>query len=256
MSALPPGLLRLPLAHRGLHDRATGRYENSLSAVRAAVKAGYGIEVDIQLSSDGEAMVFHDYALGRLTGQTGAIRQRSAAELGRLRLGGSSDTIPTLTRVLGEVRGAAPLLIEIKDQDGAMGTQTAGVEKAVARALCGYAGEVAVMSFNPHTVARMQDLAPHVPRGLITCAFEGGNWGMIPQKVRARLRDAPDFDAVEGAFISHEVSDLGSPVVTRLKAHGTPVICWTVRDKATEAAARKIADNITFESYTPDLPQA
>jgi glycerophosphoryl diester phosphodiesterase len=84
--ALPPDFLRLPLAHRALHDRAARRPENSPAAIRAAVAAGYGIEIDLQLSRDGIAMVFHDETLDRLTDQTGLVADRDAADLGAIPL--------------------------------------------------------------------------------------------------------------------------------------------------------------------------
>ena len=118
---LPPAFLRLPIAHRALHDRAQGRPENSRAAIRAAIAAGYGIEIDLQASADGVAMVFHDDDLGRLTGATGPVRARTAAELGAIRLTDAEDGIPTLAEVLEIVAGRVPLLIEIKDQSGEMG---------------------------------------------------------------------------------------------------------------------------------------
>ena len=100
---LPDSFLRLPITHRALHDRAAGRIENSPSAIRAAVEAGYGIEIDLQLASDGVPMVFHDETLDRLTGETGPVNTRSAAELGRIRLTGSTDSIPTLADVVRHI---------------------------------------------------------------------------------------------------------------------------------------------------------
>ncbi len=252
MTALPDGFLTQPIAHRALHDASAGRAENSIAACRAAIDAGYGIEIDVQLSRDGAAMVFHDYALTRLTGEPGAIRQRDVHDLVHLELrGGGGDTIPTLDAVLAEVAGRAPLLIEIKDQDGAMGPNTGGLERAVATALAGYRGDVAVMSFNPHALAALRDLAPDVPRGLITGGFHGDGWGLLNDETRARLRTMPDFDPVGASFISHRVEDLDMPEVAQKKARGVPVLCWTVRNHETEQAARRIADNITFEGYLP-----
>ena len=106
--SLPPEFLSHPLAHRALHDRAKGRPENSRAAIRAAVAAGYGIEIDLQLSADGVAMVFHDEELGRLTEATGWVNQRSAAALGALRLRDAADGIPTLAEVLALIAGAVP----------------------------------------------------------------------------------------------------------------------------------------------------
>jgi glycerophosphoryl diester phosphodiesterase len=115
---LPPGFLARPVAHRALH--APGRAENSLAAVAAAVTAGYGIEIDVQLTSDGRAVVFHDETLDRLTAQTGLVRDRHSRELAAIPLPGGG-TIPLLREVLAAVAGRVPLMIEIKDQDGRMG---------------------------------------------------------------------------------------------------------------------------------------
>ena len=103
--SLPDGFLDRPFAHRALHG--AGRPENSLSAVRAAVEAGYGIEIDVQLSRDGAAMVFHDYALDRLTGERGPVRMRSAAELNSIGPGGASGAAgPAVAGVRGEPSAA------------------------------------------------------------------------------------------------------------------------------------------------------
>ena len=161
---LPESFLRLPITHRALHDRAVGRVENSPAAIKAAVAAGYGIEIDLQLSQDGVPMVFHDETLDRLTDQTGPVNARTAADLGRIRLTGSTDTIPTLAEVLTLIDGKVPLLIEIKDQSLVMGPIDGRLEAATANALKDYKGDVALMSFNPASVAHMARLAPHLPR--------------------------------------------------------------------------------------------
>ena len=245
---LPQDFLRLPVAHRALHDLSEGRPENGPAAIAAAVNAGYAIEIDLQLSADGEAMVFHDDDLDRLTAATGPVRARPAAELCALCLnGGADDRIPMLADVLTLVAGQVPLLIELKDQS--QGAGVGPLEAATARALEGYAGPVAVMSFNPNSVAEMARLAPGVPRGLTTCAFDDGDSAKLPEATRAHLRDIADFDRVGASFISHDLSDLTAAPVTALKARGVPVLCWTVRTPAQEAAARRVACNITFEQY-------
>ncbi|WP_343080642.1 glycerophosphodiester phosphodiesterase family protein [Ostreiculturibacter nitratireducens] len=254
MPALSPEFLTIPLAHRAYHDRAAGRPENSRAAVRAAVEAGYGIEIDIQPSKDWVPMVFHDYDLRRLTGHPGPIRSLTAAELRATRLLDEEDGIPMLTEVLNLVGGRVPLLIEIKDQDGALGPDVGRIEKAVAGVLTGYAGPVAVMSFNPHSVAAFGAAAPEIPRGLTTSAYRAEGWHFTPASVRGRLRDIPDYDRVGASFISHEVSDLARPRVAELKAGGAAVLCWTVRSPEAEAEAREVADNITFEGYAAAFP--
>ena len=250
--SLPDAFLRTPIAHRALHGE--GRPENSLAAVRAAVAAGYGIEVDVQPSADRAAMVFHDYSLDRLTDETGPVAQRSAAELAATPLKGDAEGIPTLAQVLATVDGKVPVLIEIKDQDGAMGPDIGSLQAWVAEALTGYRGPVAVMSFNPHTVAAMAKLAPKVPRGLTTSGWDHGNALQLPAEARAHLAAIEDFDRVGACFISHDWHNLTNPRVAELKAQGVPILCWTIRSAAEESQAREIADNITFEGYAAARP--
>ncbi|MCF2871754.1 phosphodiesterase [Octadecabacter sp. G9-8] len=245
--SLPKTFLNRPLAHRALHDDTMA--ENSLAAVRAAVDAGYGIEIDIQPSKDGVPMVFHDYDLARLTGVSGPIAQASSAGLGAIALSGGGGTIPTLAAVLKVVAGRVPLLIEIKDQDGALGPNVGPLENAVAQDLKGYEGDVALMSFNPNSVAACQQFAPDIPRGITTCSYPAKDWPMVPKAVRYAQARIPDFDRVGACFISHQQDDLASPHVIALQDRGVPILCWTVRSPEIEARARKIADNITFEGY-------
>ncbi len=251
--ALPAAFLRAPIAHRALHDISDNRPENSRAAIRAAIRAGYGIEIDLQLTADDRAVVFHDYDLARLTGQPGPIRQVSSAEASKLTLLFGDDGIPTLDEVLDIVAGQVPLLIELKDQDGAMGPNVGPLERDTVRALQGYEGSVALMSFNPNSVAELARLAPHLPRGITTCAYEP-KVELLPQDVCDHLRGIPDFDRVGASFISHEAADLMRPRVAELKAQGVPILCWTVRTPEQEAEARKVADNVTFEGYLAAHP--
>lgn len=246
---LPASFLDRPIAHRALHDRKAGRVENSLKSIEAAIAAGYGIELDVQLTSDGHAMVFHDDLLDRLTAQKGAVRARTRAGLEAIELTDDGGTIPALEDVLALVAGRVPLLIEIKDQDGAMGPDIGPLERATADALDGYTGDVALMSFNPHAVAALADLCPDIPRGIVTSSYEARFWPEVPDQVRDRLRDIPDYDRVGACFVSHEASDLDRPRVADLKAAGATILCWTIRSAAQEAEARRIVDNVTFEGY-------
>lgn len=249
---LPPRFFGTAFAHRALHDIAQGRPENSCAAIGAAISAGYGIEIDVQLSSDGVAIVFHDYTLERLTGIEGHVRLSTAEALRSTPLLGGSEGIPDLPEVLALVAGQVPLIIEIKDQDGAMGPKVGALERAVARALRRYKGDVAVMSFNPHSVAAMQELCPDIPRGLTTSAYRAGEWPLTEKRSR-QLREIPDYLRVGASFISHEVDDLDRPRVAELKQAGAMICCWTVKSAAEEALARQVADSITFEGYLPDV---
>ncbi len=250
---LPSVFLQTPIAHRALHDLSDNRPENSRAAIRAAIEAGYGIEIDLQRTSDNRAMVFHDYDMTRLTGQPGPIQQISAAQAQATQLLHADDGIPTLDEVLKMVGGKVPLLIEFKDQDGAMGPDVGPLEADAVRALQGYDGPVALMSFNPNSVAELARLAPHLPRGIVTCSYQPKE-ELLPQKVCDHLRDIPDFDRIGASFISHEVADLSRPRVAELKAQGVPILCWTVRSPEQEAQARAVADNVTFEGYLAPHP--
>lgn len=246
---LDPAFLASPLAHRGLHDVAAGRAENSRKAIAAAINAGYGIEIDLQLSSDGVPMVFHDYALDRLAEATGPVAMRTAVELGGIPLRHDGDGIPTLAEVLDQVAGQVPLLIEIKDQDGLMGSKIGPLGAATAELVRAYQGPVAMMSFNPHAVIEMRDLLPNVPRGLVTDPYTADDWPTLPENTRTLLAQIADYDAADCCFVSHKVRDLDAPRITELRENGATILCWTVKSPQVEAEARKVAHNITFEGY-------
>jgi glycerophosphoryl diester phosphodiesterase len=224
---------RLPFAHRGLHGG--GRVENSRAAFLAAVEAGHGIELDVQASFDGEAIVFHDYDLARLTGSAGAVAERTAAELRALRLA-DSDTIPTLADILRLVGSRVPLLIEVKSPDRHVGRLCL----AVYRALEGYGGAVGVMSFNPEVAGWFRRNAVHVPRGLVVTengrkAIRGGF-----ERRLALWRAKPDF-------LAYDIRDLPSRFAATQRRRGLPIYSWTVRSEAERARAAAHADQIRYE---------
>ncbi|OSP54176.1 glycerophosphodiester phosphodiesterase family protein [Pseudoruegeria sp. SK021] len=257
--ALDQIFLARPLAHRGYHDAAAARPENSAAAMTAAVRAGYGIELDVQLSSDGGAMVFHDADLNRMTTATGPVRDRSKDALNRITLTQSNEPIPALTDILQLVAGRTPILIELKDQtaDGGHGgpSDNLALAQAVAQDLAGYDGPAAVMSFNPDIVILLAQLLPDRARGLTTDSYRPeqrpadhspADW--------AALRDMAGLAPSGATFISHSAADLARPRVQALRTQGMPVLCWTIRSREAEAAARRLADNITFEGYPAPRP--
>ncbi len=247
---LPEAFLRAPIAHRGLHDRGRGVVENSRASVQAAVLAGYGIEIDVQRSGDGVAMVFHDATLKRLTGLAGRVDAHESAALGAIALRDSSETIPTLREILTLIAGRAPLLVELKDPDDALADTDGALEADVAASLEDYDGPVALMSFNPHVVAHLAKLAPDRPRGLTTCDFVGPSWP-LPDYRRAELAGMADYNRVGATFVSHNHRELDNPALADLRARCAPILCWTVRSLREETAARARADNVTFEGYRP-----
>jgi len=223
-------LIAKPFAHRGLHG--DGRIENSRAAFEAAIAAGHGIELDVQASADGEAIVLHDYELERLTEGWGAVRTLSAAELGRIRLKGSDETIPTLSETLALIAGRAPLLIEVKSPE----RRVAGLSRAVIRALEGYKGPVGVMSFNPEIVRRLARLAPHLLRGLVVTEQGKGLRGPW-ERLWSLWRAKPDF-------LAYDIRDLPSRFAA---ASGLPVLTWTVRTAADRAIAAEHAAQVIYE---------
>jgi len=223
-------LFAKPFAHRGLHK--AGITENSRAAFRAAIQAGHGIELDVQASGDGEAIVFHDYELGRLTHAQGKLAEMSVAALGAIPLKGESDGLPALAEILALIAGRAPLLIEVKSP----GRRVAALSGAVARALEHYIGPVAVMSFNPAVPRWFAAHAPDVLRGLVVT--EEGK----PQEGRLKRRLSLWWSKAD--FLAYDIRDLPSAFAT---ASGLPVGTWTVRTEAQRATAAQYADQIIYE---------
>ena len=224
----------LPFAHRGLHG--AGRVENSRAAFEAAITAGHGIELDVQLSRDGEAVVFHDYKLERLTGATGDVAARTTAELKALKLTGTSESLATLAEILFLVGGQVPLLIEVKAPERSV----TRLCLAVFRALAGYRGPVGVMSFNPEVGRWFARQAPRVLRGLVVT--ESGRKG-----VRGRLERRLSLWRAEPDFLAYDVRDLPSRFARARRRKGLPVYTWTVRTEADHARAAAHADQAIFE---------
>ncbi|HEX8400652.1 MAG TPA: glycerophosphodiester phosphodiesterase family protein [Allosphingosinicella sp.] len=228
------GLGALPFAHRGLHG--PGRPENSLAAVRAAIEAGHGIELDVRASREGQAIVFHDDRLERLTVAHGAVETRSLAELTALPLrDGGGETIPDLPAALALIRGRVPLLIEVK----APKPRVASLSLSVFRALDGYRGPLGVMSFNPEVGRWFGRHASRVTRGLIVTEAGKRHRGRLRRRL-ALWRSKPDF-------LAYDIRDLPSPFAARARARGLPVFTWTCRNDADQATAGQHADQIIHE---------
>jgi glycerophosphoryl diester phosphodiesterase len=251
---LPDAFVTLPLAHRGLHDMAAGAPENSLRAFRAAVAGGCGVELDLQSSADGEAMVFHDDTLDRLTPGTGPVRMHGAAALGGLRLRGTEERIPTLAEALAVMAGTGlPLLVEIKRQAPEIGVGP--LEARTAALLAGHDGPVAVMSFDPASVLWFRDHAPALPRGLVAEVFDvNPRQAWLAPDLRQSLTELAFFDDVGADFVSYRWQHLPRPETEALRARGVPVLCWTVKTAVDERVARLHADNVTFEGYAAEVP--
>ncbi|MGZ8343776.1 MAG: glycerophosphodiester phosphodiesterase family protein [Allosphingosinicella sp.] len=225
----------VPFAHRGLHGGAL--VENSGAAIAAAVDRGYGVELDVQLSRDGEAMVFHDYELDRLTAGQGPVAARTAAELQAFRFRVGTEGMPRLAEALAMIGGRTPLLIEVKSPE----RRVARLCAAVARAVDGYDGPFGVMSFNPEVGAWFARHAPQMPRGLVVT--ESGRRGL-----RGRIERPLALWRSRADFLACDVRDLPSRFAGAARRRGLPVYTWTVRSEADRARAAAHADQIIFEA--------
>ncbi len=217
-------------AHRGLHGADAP--ENSPRAFAAAILGRLGIECDVQSSADGQAMVFHDWELDRLTAETGPVARRSAGELGRIVLTGGDDAIPTLRQLLDQIAGRVPLLIEIKSRPA---MRVGSICLAVRRVLEGYRAPHAVMSFDPRVSRWFARHSPATVRGLVvTEEHDKGVAGRIKRHL-ALWQGRPDF-------LAYDIRDLPSAFAAAQRARGLPIASWTVRSAELRDRAALYAD--------------
>ncbi|MFV0279500.1 MAG: glycerophosphodiester phosphodiesterase family protein [Rhodoblastus sp.] len=250
----PDWLTARPIAHRGLHDKTAGRIENSPAAARAAIAGGFAIECDVQLSADGQAMVFHDFDLDRLTAQNGPVRRKSAADLAGIALSGSHDRIPALPDFLTLIDARVPLIVEIKsafDGDLRLARRTAQIVAA-------QDAPIAIKSFDPEIIAHLRENRDalglsRTPLGIVAEAdFTKGEWAALPKHKQVELANLLHFDASRPDFLSWRVDDLphAAPNLCRVGI-GLPVMSWTVRTPQQRTRAAKWADQMVFEGFTP-----
>ena len=242
-------LIARPVAHRGLHDAAAGIVENTPSAFAAAIAANYAIECDIQISADGEAMVFHDQTLERLTGGSGCVDAMPAAELKRVPFRNGGDRMITLRELCDLVADRAGLLVEIKsrfDGDLRLVTRAADV-------LAGYTGRVALMSFDPAPIAALRTLAPRLPRGIVAERhYAHAEWSPLPARTKRALAYFQHALRSRPQFIAYSVKDLPSaiPRLARTMLR-LPLLTWTVRTDMDRERAARYADQMIFEGFRP-----
>jgi glycerophosphoryl diester phosphodiesterase len=258
MSVLRPGwLTSRPVAHRGLHNRARGIIENSASAARAAIEKRYAIECDVQISADGEAMVFHDFTLDRLTTETGRVDQRPARQLAELTLKTSQDRLMTLQDFLLLIDRRVPVVCEIKSRfDGDL-----RLAERVAAVTAAYAGPVALKSFDPAVMAYLhRNRRPlrirYTPLGMIAQADyddAGDEWATLDEDARFALANFLHYRETVPDFLSYCVDDLPDAVPFLCRSGiGIPVMTWTVRTPRQLDAARQWADQVIFEGDVLD----
>lgn len=248
--ALPPGFLARPIAHRGLHDREVGIIENTRRAFIRAIEGRFGIECDLQISADGEAMVFHDFALDRLTEAAGRVDAFLARELRAFRFRAGSDGMETLADLFALVAGRAPLVVEIKSRfDG--DTRIAARVAELARR---YSGPLAFKSFDPVKIIALREAGVAQPLGIVGEAnYEHGEYETLSTTEKHALANLLHFNASRPDFLSWNHRNLPSagPFLCR-SVIGMPVMSWTIRSAEEARAVAPHADQIVFEQFVPD----
>ena len=242
-------LISRPVAHRGYHDKTQGIVENCKRAFERAIEHNFSIECDVQITADGKAVVFHDYELERLTHGTGRIDAQTLESLQNVDFRDGPDHIMELSEMLAFVDGRVPLVIELKTpavHDGRL-------ERAVANAIEGYDGKLALMSFSPKVVEALIPLTDR-PRGITGCDYlkskDFADMSEAERYAHTHLLHAPQ---TRPDFVSYCVNDFPMGSLDLLRAlYDMPVICWTTRSPESHAHAMKFCDQVTFEGYNPD----
>ena len=246
----PDWLTARPVAHRGLHDAARGIVENMPAAARAAIAGNFAIECDIQLTADGEAMVHHDNALGRLTEGSGALLGKTAAELKEVKFKNTAERMMSLADLCALVAGRVPLVIEVKSHfDG-----NRSLVSRMAEVLATYSGPAVGMSFDPDQVLALRELIPSRPRGIVAeREYTEDEWPEASAAQRRGMTHLRHAFRTRPHFVAYWVDELpaAAPWIAR-NIFGLPLLTWTVRTPEQRARAARHADQMIFEGFNPE----
>lgn len=245
----PDWLTARPIAHRGLHSKRPGLIENTPAAAAAAVAKNYAIECDVQRSEEGEAVVFHDFTLDRLTLSQGRVDALTAHALGQLAYRECEDKIASLSQFLAAIGGRVPAVIEIKSRyDGDMRL----AERALS-IVSAYSGPACLKSFDPAILVHLRKAGAACPLGLVAQArYDDEEWAPLPHEQRKSFEDLRDYPLAQPDFLSWNFGDLphAVPLLCR-QAIGMPVMTWTIRSQQDLPRAQLWADQIIFEGFEP-----
>lgn len=231
-------LVNQPIAHRGLHNDALP--ENSLASFENAIKHGYAIEMDVQMTKDGELVVFHDDLLDRMTSAVGDIREKNFNEIFELTLKHSEEKIPLFREFLQLVGGRTPLLIEIKDH------KHIGIaEEKIKDILDEYHGEFAIQSFNPFIVKWFKKNTSYTA-GLLSSFFKDVP---LPKWKKLLLKNLTFMRFTKADFISYEChAGVAFKKLNKFKDN-LPIIFWTVESQEDADKFKEYCDNIIFQNF-------
>jgi glycerophosphoryl diester phosphodiesterase len=245
----PDWLTARPVAHRGLHDVDRGIVENMPAAAQAAIDGNFSIECDIQLSSDGEAMVHHDGVLGRLTEGSGKLIEKTVAELKAVTFKNTPERMMTLGDLCALVAGRVPLVIEVKSHfDG-----DRRLVKRMGQVLAAYDGPAVGMSFDPDQVMALRELIPNRARGIVAeREYTAEEWSEASAEQRHGMTHLRHAFRTKPAFVAYWVNELpaAAPWIAR-NIFGLPLLAWTVRTPEQRARAAANADQMIFEGFLP-----
>ena len=245
----PAWLTARPVAHRGLHDAARGVIENMPAAAEAAIAGNFSIECDIQLTADGEAMVHHDDALGRLTEGSGALLEKTAAELRAIEFKDTPERMMSLGDLCALVNGRVPLVIEVKSHfDG-----DRKLVRRMAQVLASYSGPAVGMSFDPDQVLALRETMPDLPRGIIAQRnYDDDYWKKLTAEQRQSMLYLRHAFRTRPHFVAFWVNQLPAPApwIAR-NIFGLPLLTWTVRTPEQRERAARYADQMIFEGFMP-----
>jgi glycerophosphoryl diester phosphodiesterase len=245
----PDWLTARPVAHRGLHDRARGIIENMPGAARAAIEGNFTIECDIQLTADGEAMVHHDDALGRLTEGSATLLRMTAEELRAARFKNTPEKMMSLGDLCALVEGRVPIVIEVKSHfDG-----DRKLVGRMAQVLASYSGPAAGMSFDPDQVQALREAMPELPRGIVAeRVYTEADWPEASPAQRKGMLHLRHAFRTRPHFVAYWVNDLPAPAPWIARhVFGLPLLTWTVRNSEQRERAARFADQMIFEGFRP-----
>jgi len=245
----PDWLTARPVAHRGLHDAARGIIENMPAAAQAAIAGNFFIECDIQLTSDGEAMVHHDDVLGRLTEGSGALLGKTAAELKAIKFKDTPERMMALGDLCALVAGRVPLVIEVKSHFNG----DRKLVKRMAEVLSSYSGPAVGMSFDPDQVLALREIMPHLARGIVAeREYTATDWPEASPEQRRGMTHLRHAFRTRPHFVAYWVNELpaAAPWIAR-NIFGLPLLSWTVRTPDQRERAARYADQMIFESFVP-----
>jgi glycerophosphoryl diester phosphodiesterase len=240
-----------PVAHRGLHDIKRGIVENMPGAIEAAIAGRFSIEVDVQLTRDGDAVVHHDDKLGRLTEGSAALTELDVSQLKAVKFKDTAETMMTLRDLLDRVAGRAGLVIEIKSHyDG-----DKRIVQRTAEVLSSYSGPAVVMSFDPDQLMTCKKIAPNLPRGIVAQRdyYKDAYWNKLTARQRHDMTALRHAFRTQPDFVAYSINDLPAPApwIAR-NVFGRPLLTWTVRTQDQRARAGRYADQMIFEGFRPE----